>query len=343
MPILALLATLLALPANAATLAYVANALDGTVSVVDLRTGATRATIPVGCDPRSIVAHPDGSRVYVANACSSDSDAAPGSVSVIDTDTNSVVDTFATPFGPVAIALDAARDRLYAACLVEEPFSDEDSSGALYVADLATGSPVDMLPLFLVPLDLALTADGTRVFVSGVAGARDDEDTVHLTFSGVVNVDPAGLQGGPTYHGASGSLAVDPSGARLYVTDRNTADLAVVDTATATEVTRVPVGIAAQDVVPDWRRKLLFVSSTGDNPNLPPDAVTVIDTRTNTVAKTFDGGWAPTRMAPTPHNRLLLVPNFYAGELLVMRARSGRLLRTIPTGLGAAAVAVVRR
>jgi len=73
-----------------------------------------------------------------------------------------------------------------------------------------------------------------------------------------------------------------------------------------------------------------------------PDAVTVIDTRTNTVATTFDGGWAPTGMAPTPRNRLLLVTNFYAGELLVMRARSGQLLRTIPTGLGAAAVAVVR-
>jgi DNA-binding beta-propeller fold protein YncE len=103
------------------------------------------------------------------------------------------------------------------------------------------------------------------------------------------------------------------------------------------------VGVAPQDVVADWRHGRVFVSSAGESPNRLPDAVTAIDTRSHTVATTYDGGWAPVGMAHTPRRRLLLVANFYAGELRVMRARSGRLLRTIPAGAGAAAVAVVRR
>src|SRR5262249_6471812 len=149
--LIAMTAASLGVPAHARMTAFVANALDGTVSVVDVGTGASRATIPVGCDPRDVVAHPDGSRVYVANTCADDLDAAPGSVSVIDTSTDTVIDTIPVPFGPIALAIDARRRRLYAACLVEVPFSDEDASGALYVADLETGAPVDQLPLFLVP------------------------------------------------------------------------------------------------------------------------------------------------------------------------------------------------
>ena len=328
-------------PANVAT-AFVANALDGTVSVVDVRTGASRATVPVGCDPRDVVAHPDGSRVYVANTCADDLDAAPGSVSVIDTATNAVVDTIPVPFGPIALAIDASRQRLYAACLVEVPFSDEDASGVLYVADLETGGPVDQLPLFLVPRDLVLSADGSRAFVSGVVGSRDDNDVVHLSFSGVRTIGIEGGTDGPTYRGASGPLDVHPSGQTLYVLDQATDELAVVDTGAMAEVARVPVGVAPQDVLVHSRARRVFVSSAGDNPNALPDVVTAIDSKRNLLAGTFDAGATPVGMAAVPRSSLLLATNFYSGTLRVMRARTGKLVRTIPVGAGADAVAVVR-
>jgi YVTN family beta-propeller protein len=338
-----LVAGALAAPVHAAMTAYVANALDGTVSVVDVRTGAPLATVPVGCDPRALVAHPDGSRVYVANTCADDLDTMPGTVSVIETATASIVDTITVPFGPVALAVDAERHRLYAACLNEQPFSDEDSSGALFVADLETGAPIDQLPLFIVPRDLVLTRDGARAFVSGVAGFRDDDGVVRLNFSGVINIGLATFSpDGPTYRGAGGFIDIDASGRTLYVVDHATDELAVVDTATTAELARAPTGVAGQDVVLDRRRRRVFVSSAGDSPNALPDAVTAIDTRTNAVASTFDGGWAPVGMALVPNRGLLLVTNFYSGMVRVMRARTGKLLRTIPAGPGADAVAVVR-
>ncbi len=50
--------------------AYVTNALDGTVSVVNLATNAVTATIPVGAEPMAAVLSPNGTRLYVANSAS---------------------------------------------------------------------------------------------------------------------------------------------------------------------------------------------------------------------------------------------------------------------------------
>lgn len=64
---------------------YVANADDGTVSVIDVRTNTVVNTIDVGRGPRSLAV--GGRFVYVAITVGE------GPVSVIDTLTNTVVDT----------------------------------------------------------------------------------------------------------------------------------------------------------------------------------------------------------------------------------------------------------
>ena len=71
--------------------AYVANTVDGTVSVLNIsRTSsaayALLATIPVGAEPYGLALTPAGRKLYVANARSN-------SVSVIDTTANSIYKT----------------------------------------------------------------------------------------------------------------------------------------------------------------------------------------------------------------------------------------------------------
>lgn len=90
-------------PRSVATLplkpwAYVANTVSGTVSVIDVDTYATIATIDVGTEPWALVASPTGRFVYVANA---NDDA----VQVIDTDTNEVIETIAVGRSPRALAV----------------------------------------------------------------------------------------------------------------------------------------------------------------------------------------------------------------------------------------------
>jgi YVTN family beta-propeller protein len=70
--------------------AYVANAYDGTVSVIDTTTNTVVKTLSVGSSPQKLAVSPDGKRVYVANTSSN-------TVSIIDASTDTVIGTVVIP------------------------------------------------------------------------------------------------------------------------------------------------------------------------------------------------------------------------------------------------------
>jgi len=87
--------------------AYVANAGSTFISIIDTATNAMVATVPVCCG-QGVAVSPDGSRVYVADG--------GGTVSVVDTTTNTVVATVGGGFpigfpisGGVAVTPDGSR------------------------------------------------------------------------------------------------------------------------------------------------------------------------------------------------------------------------------------------
>src|SRR5262245_37968335 len=80
---------------------YVANALDGTVSKVNVPGQQVQKTIRVGAEPMAVALSPNGSRLYVANSASNN-------LMVVDTSSDSVIATVdLSPFGtaPRAIAV----------------------------------------------------------------------------------------------------------------------------------------------------------------------------------------------------------------------------------------------
>jgi YVTN family beta-propeller protein len=81
-----------------APVAYVANTVSGTVSVIDMTDDTVVTTVDVGTEPWAVVASPNGRFVYVANA---NDDA----VQVIDTSTNAVTATIAVGRSPRALAI----------------------------------------------------------------------------------------------------------------------------------------------------------------------------------------------------------------------------------------------
>src|SRR4249919_3779231 len=82
----------------AGTHGYVSNQIDGTVSVIDISTGAVSATIPVGNSPIGVSITPDGRHIYVANF-------GDGTVSMINTETNAVSAIIAAGRGPIDSAI----------------------------------------------------------------------------------------------------------------------------------------------------------------------------------------------------------------------------------------------
>ena len=77
---------------------YVANGRANNISVIDARTDAVFATIPVGTRVWGLGLTRDGKKLYAANGISND-------VSVIDTATNSVVATVRAGEGSWGVAI----------------------------------------------------------------------------------------------------------------------------------------------------------------------------------------------------------------------------------------------
>ena len=106
---------------------YVTNETEGTLTVIDVATLTPVTTIPLGKRPRGIAASPDGTRLYVA--LSGSPNAGPG------------VDEKKLP----------PPDR---------------SADGIGIVDLQLGKLLKVLPSGTDPEQLAVSTDGTRVFIA---------------------------------------------------------------------------------------------------------------------------------------------------------------------------------
>jgi YVTN family beta-propeller protein len=151
--------------------AYVANTVSGTVSVVPLE-GPDAFTevqeIPVGSEPQAIAVTPNGSRLFVANHTS-------GTVSVIDTRTLSVIDTVDVGGNPAAIAITNDGDT---------DDGDETVLVTRFFAEVIPGGPGEGFDAgkrgVVVTFPSALTAPPTARFLSPLENAGFSADRSQL-------------------------------------------------------------------------------------------------------------------------------------------------------------------
>jgi len=126
--------------------AYVTNAADGTVTVI--RGVKVQQTIPVGAEPRGCALSPDGSLLYVANHTE-------GTVSVIDTNTKTVVGTVPVGGNPAAIAVGGGRvfvTQFYARPIAGGPGEGFDDGRQGVVKSFAVGTTGPIAETTLSPL-----------------------------------------------------------------------------------------------------------------------------------------------------------------------------------------------
>ncbi|MGR7027466.1 Hsp70 family protein [Geodermatophilus sp. URMC 62] len=252
---------------------YVANRAAGVVTVVDTAAGQVTATIPVTAGPSQFLTFsPDGREVYVSVW---DDARTVAAVSVLDTTTNTVVDTIGVRTRPFLAAVTADGEELYV------PNHD---SGTISVIDTRTR---DVVHDFRVPANphwIDFTPDGTRAYV-----ADHESDLVSV-------VDPATdtvVAEVPVEHSPH-SVAVNPVRPLVAAVNFDSASVSVIDTDSNTVVGRVAVGTHPQFVTwaPDGR--FAYVVNNGD------DSVSVISADGLTVTATIPTGPSPTSLAVLP-------------------------------------------
>jgi len=246
-------------------------------------------------------------RAYVTNL-------KDGSISVIDTGSNTVVDTINFALGgvyPLGVAVNASATRVWVTHL---------GSNQVSVIDTASDfSASGYISVGRAPWGVAVNPAGTRAWV-----ANSEDNTVSVIDGGsyavihtiAVGKDPAGV-------------AVSPSGTRVFVTNRGDNTVSVIDAAASSVVGTIPVGNGPAGVVVDPTGISVYVTNQFGN------SVSVIDAAGGAVVATIPVGAFPRGIATNPSGSRVWVANYNGNSVSVIDTATNTVVGApIPAGGG---------
>jgi len=331
--------------------AYVTNAGEGTVSVVDLVRLAVTSTLPVGPSPSGIRAHPTRKEIWGVST-------EGGFAWVIDAVRDQVVARipvgaapFAVDFSPegnfayvaasgsaTVIAIDcrtrqvAGRARTGRRPWLARVTPDgrtllvpnrEDSTLGVY--DAATLALVATVPVATHPEQVAVMPDSSMAFVSAFAPrASADEAAAGASQISVVDLRRQTLLVNLPVVGAPADLILKPDGGELYVTAPELHGLEVVNTWTTEVAESMILGSAPSRGALTADAELLFVSDAAAGRVMP------VRIGARQLLRPISVGQRPGVLRLAPGEDLLLVVNEDSNDLAVVRVRAQQ---TVPASL----------
>ncbi len=294
-----------AVPARAATLAYVPNQTGAAVAVVDVSNGAVIATVPVGAAPIGVAVAPGGRYVYITQHNAD-------TVAVVSTNTNTVLAQISAGNKPLGVAVSPDGTRLYVTNFLTATASGAGSlwvNGTLTVVDTATRVVLTTVTVGANPSGVAVSPDGNRVYIANSgAGTLSVVSTVTnaVTSTITVGANPVGV-------------AASPDGLRVYVANGGSASVSVIDAAALTVASTIRVGGHTTGIAVSDDSTRVLVSNTFDN------SVSVINAATQAVVTTTTAGigLGPAGAAFVPGGSTGLVANSRGATVSSINATSG--------------------
>jgi len=296
---------------------------------------------PAGAEPNA----------YVVNEGS-------GSVSVIQTQSDTVSATIKVGDRPRGLAATAGGERLYVSredgTLIEQDMYAKAQSGQamlgrvpssialspdskvlaaaiqgnaeILLLDLATMrvAKTIALPRGTRPANAVYSPDGRWIYAS--AEESPDLDVIDVKQGAVTN----SIRVGPRLRG----IAFLPGGARAYVATEHDNEVAVIDVARHTVVARVKTASAPFGVTPHPDGKRVFVSAAGAG------KVQVLDTSSDRIIAEVDVGNGPSTMALTPDGRKLYVICGPANQVSVIDTSTYKRIAQVSVGVAPANVVI---
>jgi len=279
---------------------------------------------PVGVGPYSLVVHPSGKFVYVANSGQLEND-----ISLFDVASNGALTeiTPRTPIGPNAsqpqlLAMDPAGGYLY--CMNTgsnniSVFSIDSSNGVL------TQVPNSPVEIGLPPLNMHLAPSGNYLYVTTSGGQANSNYGSIYGFSvsaGVLTLIPS-ANGSPNPVSSYGinpnGLAIDPSSSYLYAANFSSNTISIFSIGASGLLQQVPGSPLADtytapvSLILDPKGAYLYVANQGSS-NVAVYSIssstglpTVLTNSTTTGAFSTEG--SPSFLAADPNGGYLFVGN----------------------------------
>lgn len=158
------------------------------------------------------------------------------------------------------------------------------------------------------------TADGSRAYVTGVAGGDH-----HLTVIDTSNHSIAATIPMPS---SSADLAISPDGKHAYVSTLTTGLLVVVDTVTNQVVTSINLGGVTYGVAVSPDNKRVYVGNNNGT-------VSEIDATTNLLIQTVTMPGTVMSVQVSPDGEILYAGNIGSGTIEVLDAATMQILRSV--------------
>lgn len=202
-----------------------------TISVVDLTTNTIiGAPITVGQAPASLAITPDGKFVYTINYV--DGNPGTGTMSIIQTSTNTVVGSIPGFSGPFSIAITPNGKFAYVTNFGSNNFAPVGTT--VSVVSLKTNTIVATVKLGTQPSGIAITPDGRFAYVTIYNTLYLGPNFTNLTSGiGIVNIiDTCTNKVLPQFFvvGASpANVAISPNGRRAYVSNYRSRSVSVIN------------------------------------------------------------------------------------------------------------------
>jgi YVTN family beta-propeller protein len=253
--------------------AYVANAGDGTVSVIDGKSDQVVAVVTVGSHPYSIAADSTLGRIYVTRTYSD-------KLMVIDDATNRASDVKAGGADLIAV---------------------NSKSHAISLLGYEGGNLVTLDGASYSRSEVTAGMHGWGIVIDPETGSRyvlRTHDAEVAVFGPDSKLDKRIAVG----HIPS-AAALNARTKNLYVSNYEDGSLTVIDIKSGTATATVAVGMHPEAVAVDVERNLIFVANTHGG------SVTVIDGATNKVRATIAAGKAPYALAYNPVSKKLHIAN----------------------------------